>query len=440
MKRLIAIILPVALIGLIGLSCSLEGYQSKQMGGILDKSTAANAVNIKDNSFQPSTLTVPAGTTVTWHNQDGVQHSVVSVEQGLFDSGQIAPGKDFPVYFSEPGTYKYYCSTHPSMQGVIVVTETSALQETTAGSEHKTSGSSGSGRSASWSESPIIASTASAALSQGVQGSVQTRSLQQQSQDLGNSESSGLAAYIGSGQSSITGQSTDQSSLEKFSQYYRFDSEASNGQSAASTKLDQTGSEPAMVYFGSTQKAVSYSQYKSYALSTGVNSLWIQGISSWSQYAMVPLGSMLTLKAISPEGGWGYLYEIYPDGTLNAKKMGFYSNQKIDFYADQVGSHQLFFNIESQPSNVIVIDVEPYQQSTQSTYCSVTVASSWLEGYTVYVDGNYAAREGMNGAARGYVTFSVSANQYHTIAVYGDSFTFSDSKYFGAGNAYQLNL
>ena len=48
-----------------------------------------------------------------------------------------------------------------------------------------------------------------------------------------------------------------------------------------------------MIYFGSTQKAVPYTQYQTYALTTGANSLWIQGSTSWTQYAMVPQGSML---------------------------------------------------------------------------------------------------------------------------------------------------
>ena len=69
-----------------------------------------------------------------------------------------------------------------------------------------------------------------------------------------------------------------------------------------------------MLYFGSTQKAVPYAQYQTYALSTGTNSLWISGATSWTQYAMVPLGSMLNMVTMSPAGGYGYLYEIYPDG------------------------------------------------------------------------------------------------------------------------------
>ena len=197
-----------------------------------------------------------------------------------------------------------------------------------------------------------------------------------------------------------------------------------------------------MLYFGSTQKAVPYAQYQTYALSTGTNSLWISGATSWTQYAMVPLGSMLNMVTMSPAGGYGYLYEIYPDGSLDMNSYYFYPYNQIGFYADEVGQHQLFFNIAGQPSNVIVIDVVPYQPPAQPVYnfAAITISSAWLRGYNVYVDGSYQATEGMTGDPDGTVTINVPGNQYHNIAIDGSGFTFSDYKYFKAGYAYQLNV
>jgi len=202
------------------------------------------------------------------------------------------------------------------------------------------------------------------------------------------------------------------------------------------------GAEPDTIYFGSTQKAVPYSQYQTYALTTGANSLWIQGATSWTQYAMVPLGSMLTMITVSPSGGQGYLYEVYPDGTLDKNGYYFYPYNQIGFYADQVGEHQLFFNIDGQPSNVIVIDVIPYQPppSPVYSYAIITVSSSWLRGYNVYVDGSIQATEGMTGEADGRVTINVEGDRYHNIVIDGSGFTFSDYKYFNAGYAYSLNV
>ena len=66
-----------------------------------------------------------------------------------------------------------------------------------------------------------------------------------------------------------------------------------------------------MLYFGSTQKAVPYTQYRTYALNTGANSLWIQGTSSWTQYAAVPLGSSLSLIGMSSTGGDWIVSDTY---------------------------------------------------------------------------------------------------------------------------------
>jgi plastocyanin len=84
---------------------------------------AANAIAIKNFAFSPATLTVKAGTTVTWTNSDGTSHTVVS-DTGApvaFTSPPIANGASFLFTFTQAGTYPYHCSIHPSMTGTIVV-------------------------------------------------------------------------------------------------------------------------------------------------------------------------------------------------------------------------------------------------------------------------------------------------------------------------------
>lgn len=78
-------------------------------------------VDITDFSFQPATISVPVGTTVTWTNQDSVDHTVTS-QDGLFDSGIVGEGESFSYTFMEPGNYAYFCSIHPSMRGMVTVT------------------------------------------------------------------------------------------------------------------------------------------------------------------------------------------------------------------------------------------------------------------------------------------------------------------------------
>jgi len=91
------------------------------------------AVSIVGTSFQPATITVAAGGTVTWTTTQsiGQQHSVTSGKPGDPDSGKVFDsgiglqdnGQSFQFTFNTPGTYDYYCQVHPTqMTGQIVVT------------------------------------------------------------------------------------------------------------------------------------------------------------------------------------------------------------------------------------------------------------------------------------------------------------------------------
>jgi plastocyanin len=82
-----------------------------------------NTIAIKNFAFSPATLTVKSGTTVTWTNEDGASHTVVSDAGALvaFTSPSLATGSSYPVTFTQAGTYPYHCSIHPSMTGTIIV-------------------------------------------------------------------------------------------------------------------------------------------------------------------------------------------------------------------------------------------------------------------------------------------------------------------------------
>ncbi|HEX3431712.1 MAG TPA: cupredoxin family copper-binding protein [Rhizomicrobium sp.] len=80
----------------------------------------ANAVVMKNFDFSPMSLTVPAGTTVTWKNLDGEPHTVTSLT-GLFRSGGLDQNDTFRFKFTKPGVYKYVCSIHPRMMATITV-------------------------------------------------------------------------------------------------------------------------------------------------------------------------------------------------------------------------------------------------------------------------------------------------------------------------------
>ena len=70
--------------------------------------------------FDPPTLEVPVGATVTWVNRDEEIHTVTST-QGLFTSPALDGEKQFSYRFEKPGTYEYRCALHPQMTGTVVV-------------------------------------------------------------------------------------------------------------------------------------------------------------------------------------------------------------------------------------------------------------------------------------------------------------------------------
>jgi plastocyanin len=81
---------------------------------------AATVVLARGFMFAPVSLTVPAGSTVTWTNKDAEPHTVVS-ETGLFRSAAMDTNESFSYRFDKPGTYHYVCSIHPRMAGTIIV-------------------------------------------------------------------------------------------------------------------------------------------------------------------------------------------------------------------------------------------------------------------------------------------------------------------------------
>jgi len=79
-------------------------------------------VKIDNFTFAPRTLTVKAGTTVTWINEDDIPHTVVST--GHFRSKPLDTGDKFTFTFTTAGSFQYFCSLHPHMQASITVEAT----------------------------------------------------------------------------------------------------------------------------------------------------------------------------------------------------------------------------------------------------------------------------------------------------------------------------
>jgi len=84
-------------------------------------STGTVDITIQNFAFNPTSITIKAGTTVRWMNQDSATHSVTS-DTGVWDSGGIAQGASYTRVFDTVGTFAYHCGIHPSMKGTIIVT------------------------------------------------------------------------------------------------------------------------------------------------------------------------------------------------------------------------------------------------------------------------------------------------------------------------------
>ena len=108
-RRRLNHILPVALAGTLLALSAVPG-----------QSADADTIVIQNFSFAPMSLTVPAGTVVTWKNLDGEPHTVAS-DQGLFRSGALDHSEAFTFKFHQPGTFRFICSIHPTMMGTIIV-------------------------------------------------------------------------------------------------------------------------------------------------------------------------------------------------------------------------------------------------------------------------------------------------------------------------------
>jgi plastocyanin len=77
------------------------------------------SVTIDNFTFAPAELTVKVGTTVTWTNHDDIPHTIVSA--GKFRSKTLDTDNSFSFTFAQAGDYKYFCSLHPHMTGMIKV-------------------------------------------------------------------------------------------------------------------------------------------------------------------------------------------------------------------------------------------------------------------------------------------------------------------------------
>lgn len=130
MNKLILIILAVVLVGAGAYFFMSQQQQQKQSSTnepvvtqaptTQEQTESSTEVTIENFSYSPATITIKAGDTVTWTNNDSVAHTATADDES-FDTGLLEKGQSTSVTFDTPGTYTYHCTPHPNMKGTVVV-------------------------------------------------------------------------------------------------------------------------------------------------------------------------------------------------------------------------------------------------------------------------------------------------------------------------------
>jgi plastocyanin len=101
-------------------AAQMSGHDHTMMENKTESKGTGNTINVDNFSFSPATLTVTAGTTVTWTNHDDIPHNIVERDQ-KFKSKALDTDDSYSHTFAEPGTYEYFCGLHPKMVGKVIV-------------------------------------------------------------------------------------------------------------------------------------------------------------------------------------------------------------------------------------------------------------------------------------------------------------------------------
>lgn len=92
-----------------------------ETGAAAAPEAAPGEVIMKGIRFQPADITVKVGDTVTWKNEDPVDHNAVDEATGKFKSELFGEGGTYEYTAEEAGKIEYVCTVHPGMGGTITV-------------------------------------------------------------------------------------------------------------------------------------------------------------------------------------------------------------------------------------------------------------------------------------------------------------------------------
>jgi plastocyanin len=99
---------------------NMPSQAQKSSSSAAAKPAGKNAVTIQNFAFSPATVTIKAGQSITWTNEDSIGHSATA-DSGSFDTGVLSQGQSKTIAFAKAGTYTYHCSVHPNMKATVIV-------------------------------------------------------------------------------------------------------------------------------------------------------------------------------------------------------------------------------------------------------------------------------------------------------------------------------
>jgi len=106
--------------GLVMLALTSFAALTERRARAADQPPSNTEVKIDNFTFQAPSVTITAGTQVTWTNRDDMPHAIASDDK-LFKSKALDTDEKFSFTFATPGKYHYFCSIHPKMTGEVVV-------------------------------------------------------------------------------------------------------------------------------------------------------------------------------------------------------------------------------------------------------------------------------------------------------------------------------
>lgn len=113
---IVALVAAALLVGGVFIYNNMQNNSSSNSNQVV----STNTVNMQGSAFNPSSIKIKKGDTVTWTNNDSIVHSIVA-DDNSFGLGSMVSGKTSQHTFSDSGTFAYHCSIHPYMKGTVIV-------------------------------------------------------------------------------------------------------------------------------------------------------------------------------------------------------------------------------------------------------------------------------------------------------------------------------